>query len=240
MVKPRNPAVTLANAAYERLRADLLSCRLLPGEPIKINEITVMLGTNPIAIREALSKLTSEGLVTAEAQKGFRAAPVSAEELRDLTRVRIEIECLCLKNAIAAGDVDWETGIVAALHRLLRTPIQAAGDPQRNSDKWAHNHAQYHAALVGGCDSPLLLGIRSTLYALSERYRRLSVPLAEFDRDLDGEHKNLAEAVIARDPAQATRLMANHLQTTTNILLQNNLLFQRFENGIPSVRTAAL
>jgi DNA-binding GntR family transcriptional regulator len=221
MIKAQKGNTTLAKAAYERLRVDLLSCRLAPGEPIKINEISVSLGTNPIAVREALSKLTSEGLVTSEAQKGFRAAPISATALRDLTRVRIEIECLCLKSAIANGDVAWETGIVGALHGLLRTPMHAAGDPQRNNDDWAISHARYHEALVNGCDSPLLLGFRATLFAQSERYRRLSVPLAEFDRDLDGEHRDIANAAVARHGKEAARLMAVHLQTTTDILLKS-------------------
>lgn len=221
MTKAAKANTTLASAAYDRLRSDLLSCRLAPGEPIKINEISAALGTNPIAIREALSKLTSEGLVTSEAQKGFRAAPISAAELRDLTKVRIEIECLCLKNAIANGDIIWETGIVGALHGLLRTPMHAADDEQRNSDDWAATHARYHEALVASCDSPLLLGFRATLFAQSERYRRLSVPLAEFDRDLDKEHRDLANAVIARQNDEAARLMAMHLQTTADILLKS-------------------
>jgi DNA-binding GntR family transcriptional regulator len=227
MTKTRKPAATLANAAYDKLQADLLSCRLFPGEPIKINEISALLGTTPIAVREALSKLSSEGLVTAEPQKGFRAASISAEALHDLTRVRIEIECICLKSAIANGDVDWETGIVASLHRLLRTPMQEADDPQRISDAWADVHAQYHEALVNGCDSPLLLGIRTMLYAQSERYRRLSAPLAEIERDSNREHREMADAVISRDAAKALALMINHLQTTTDILLGDALLFHR-------------
>lgn len=221
MTKIVKANTTLASAAYDRLRSDLLSCRLAPGEPIKINEISAALGTNPIAIREALSKLTSEGLVTAEAQKGFRAAPISAAELRDLTRVRIEIECLCLKSAIANGGIEWETGIVGALHGLLRTPMRAPGDPQRNSDDWAASHARYHEALVASCDSPLLMGFRATLFAQSERYRRLPVPLAEFDRDLDGEHRDIANAAVARESEKAAMLMTTHLQTTANILLES-------------------
>jgi DNA-binding GntR family transcriptional regulator len=219
MPKTRNTGTTLANEAYDELRSDLLSCRLLPGEAIKINELSVSLGTNPIAIREALSRLTSEGLVTAEAQKGFRAAPISQSELRDLTAVRSEIECICLRNALEAGKLEWEGSIVAALHQLLRTPIHTANDPQRNSDDWAYNHAQFHEALVNACDSPVLLGIRAMLYAKSERYRRLSVPLVRFDRDVEGEHKALAAAVLARDADLATTLMLSHLRVTMDILL---------------------
>jgi DNA-binding GntR family transcriptional regulator len=231
MLKLRNPSATLANTAYERLRADLLACRLFPGDPIKINEMSVVLETNPIAIREALSKLSAEGLVTSEAKKGFRAAQVSVDDLLDLTKTRIEIECLCLKSAIARGNVDWETDIVGALHRLLRTSERVPGDKHRNSDEWALQHAKFHEALVGSCESKLMLGIRSTLYAQSERYRRLSIPLAEFDRDIAGEHRALAEAVLARDFSASASLMKAHLQTTTDILIKNKPLFERPERS---------
>ena len=224
MSHSRNSGITLAAAAYEQLRADLLSCRLPPGQPIKIADTATLLGTNPIAIREALSKLTSEGLVTTEAQKGFRAAPISIGTLRDLTQVRIDIEGLCLRRAIAGGGVDWESGIVAALHRLLRTDLVAADDARRNSEIWAAHHAQYHEALVAACDSPILLSIRTSLYVQAERYRRLSVPLAETVRDLDGEHSALADAAIARDPDLAVALMAAHLNATTKILTESGVV----------------
>jgi DNA-binding GntR family transcriptional regulator len=223
MIKPVRSGVTLAKAAYERLRADLLSCRLPPGQPIKINDTAAALGTNPIAVREALSKLTSEGLVTTEAQKGFRAAPISVAALGDLTRVRIEIESLCLRSAIGMGGVDWETGIVGTLHGLLRTELVAPDDIHRNSEDWAEHHARFHQALVAACDSPILLSIRSSLYAQSERYRRLSVPLAETHRDLDGEHRALADAMLARDAEKAIGLMAAHLNATTRILTESGL-----------------
>ena len=232
MTSVRNPHVALAKAAYDRLRADLLSCRLFPGAPIQIKETSAALGTNPIAVREALSKLTSEGLVIAEHQKGFRAAPISAEALRDLTRVRTEIEASCLRSAIAHGGVDWETNIVAALHRLVRTPMRAAGDPHRANDDWAAHHARYHEALVGSCDSPMLLHIRDTLYAQSERYRCLSLPLtefgqtAEYDRDVNREHKDIAETVMNRNVDSAIALMAAHFQKTTDMVLESQVMLR--------------
>src|SRR5580704_6681604 len=120
MNKESSPNMT--QGAYEGLRADLLACRILPGKKLKIQELCTRFSVSLGAIREALSRLTSEGLVVAEPQRGFRAAPISPEDLSDLTRVRIEIEALCLRRAIAQGDVDWEARLVAAFHRLSRTP----------------------------------------------------------------------------------------------------------------------
>lgn len=215
---------SLTQDAYERLRADLLACRLRPGVRLKISELCQTLSVSLSAVREALSRLTSEGLVVAEPQRGFRVAPISAEELRDLTAVRAQIEGMCLERAIAVGDVDWESRLVAAFHRLSRTPEREPGDPQRMNEAWSAAHAAYHEALVGACDSPWLLRLRALLYAQSERYRRLSVPLAKIARDLNREHQDIMEAALARDAERARTLMTQHITLTTCVLLEQSWL----------------
>ena len=213
---------SLTHGVYERLRGDLLACRLQPGARLRINDLCQTLSVSLSAVREALSRLTSEGLVVAEPQRGFHVAPVSAAELRDLTGVRAHIEGLCLERAIAAGDVGWEAQLVAAFHRLSRTPEREADDPQRMSEAWSVAHGAFHAALVQGCDSPWLLRLRETLYAQSERYRRLSVPMAAVPRDLGREHREIMDVALARDAGRAKALMTQHLERTTAVLLQRS------------------
>ena len=212
-------SLNLTQTAYERLRADLLACRIQPGSRLKIQELCTRLSVSLGAIREALSRLTSEGLVVAEPQRGFRAAPISAEDLKDLTEVRIEVETLCIRRAVEVGDVAWESRLVAAYHRLSRTPERAPEDPARTNDDWAQAHAAFHLALVDGCDSPWLLRLHSQLYDQSERYRRLSVSLAKRTRNIEDEHRKIMDAMLARDADKAIGLMTAHLGATTRILL---------------------
>jgi DNA-binding GntR family transcriptional regulator len=210
---------SLTQDAYERLRADLLACRLQPGERLRINDLCKRLSVSLGAVREALSRLTSEGLVSAEPQLGFRVAPISISDLQDLTMVRSEIEGLCLRQAIAEGDIAWESRIVAAYHRLSRTPHYAPDDPMRLNDDFAAAHAEFHEALVSASSSAWLHRIRHILFAQSARYVALSVPLARRDRDRNQEHRDLMDAVIARDADRAIELMTGHLNLTTRILL---------------------
>ena len=209
----------LTVGAYRSLRAAIISCRLRPGEKLVISDLCKTLGVSLGAVREALSRLSSEGLVTAEPQKGFRVAPISQEELEDLTRTRAIIEDRCVERAIEVGDVKWEAGIVSALYELSRLPLQEPAYPDRINDDWTQAHARYHAALVAACDSPWLLRIRDILYAQAERYRQLSVPLDRLRRDVNAEHQAIADAVIARQTGQAQRLLAEHMQKTTRILV---------------------
>ncbi|SCK15416.1 DNA-binding transcriptional regulator, GntR family [Variovorax sp. HW608] len=213
------PKSSLTQSAYERLKGDLLACRLEPDERLNISELCGALGVSLGAVREALSRLTSEGLVVAEPQRGFRVASISEDELRDLYRTRIEIEALCLRRAIEVGSLRWESNLVAAYHSLSRTPEAAPGHPAHVGDEWLQRHADFHEALVSGGDSPWLMRLRTQLFQQSQRYRRLSVSLAKTKRNVDKEHRELMEAVLARDADRAVALMRDHLQLTTKILL---------------------
>lgn len=226
---------SLTQQAYEALRADVLACRIAPGKKIKINEVGTKMSVSLGAVREALSRLAAEGLVIAEPQKGFRAAPISADELHDLTDVRIEIETLCIRRALTLGDVAWESRIIAAFHRLSRTPEREADDAARQGEAWALAHAEFHRSLVEGCGSTWLLRIRDSLYVQSERYRRLSMPLATTPRNLELEHRQIMEAALARDIPSATALIASHFNTTSNIIMQANEIADLLEDQDVSV-----
>src|SRR5690606_13712074 len=91
----------------------------------------------------------------------------------------------------------------------------ADGDDFRVSDEWARRHSEFHAALVASCDSPWLLRIRATLYAQSERYRRLSLPATRELRDVTSEHRAIMEAALAHDVVLVTHLLRDHLKLTS-------------------------
>lgn len=216
---------SLTQSVYEQLRADVLACRLHPGEKITINELCQAHDVSLGAVREALSRLTAEGLVICEPQRGFRVAPVSASDLMQLTDARLEVERLCLRRSIAAGDLVWETKLVSAFYTLSRTPERVSDDPSRISEDWVQAHSHYHQALVDGCDNFWLLRMRTLLYTQSERYRRLSAPLAQDARDLNREHQEILDAALARDADTACDRLAQHLRTTTQILLDSGYVF---------------
>jgi DNA-binding GntR family transcriptional regulator len=211
---------SLGSRAYERLRDDVLTCKLAPGERLNINELCQELGFNLSAVREAISKLTSEGLVQADPKRGFNVAPISVAELRDLTSVRIEIENLCLRRSIALGDIAWEASVLAAFHIMSNTPQTEPSDELQATGDWWTAHAAYHRSLCSACDSPWLMRLRDQLYAQSERYRMLVGRLGLRDRrDINREHQDITDAVLARDVDRATGLMASHFEMTSKMLL---------------------
>ena len=222
MARPESGSLTAE--AYARLRAEILACRLPPGQKLVIADLCDQLGFSLGAVREALARLSSEGLVVSEPRKGYRVAPITEAELKDITRIRATIESLCLENAIQNGNLKWETNIVSTQFELSKMKLQDPNDPARVSEDWAETHKRFHEALVAACDSPWLLRLRELLFVQSERYRRVSVPLDRTARDLVAEHREIADATVARDARMATEAIRAHLEKTTRIIIQSDVV----------------
>jgi len=214
-------AKTQSDRIFDTLQADILACRLIPGSKLRINEIADSSDVSLGAVREALSRLSAEGLVIAESQRGYRVSPLSIEDLRDLTEARVEIERIGLSRSIARGDLEWETNLVAAWHRLSKVPQPLPEDP--NVGRWAAAHAEFHLALVTACGSNKLLQVRSQLYQQTERYRYYS-GVVDRERNVFAEHQAIFDAAIARDAAAAAEAIEAHLRMTTKIIIGSLVL----------------
>ena len=175
-VRRSDRATTLSELVYTSVRADILAGRVRPGERLRLAALTERHDVSLSVVREALTRLAAQKLVTAEPQLGFAVTTISSAELEDLTTVRCDIEGLALRRAIERGDIAWEARLVSAHHVLANTPATTPGEPQRVTEEWATVHADFHAALVDGCNSPLLRQIRRSLYDAAELYRRWSLP----------------------------------------------------------------
>ena len=125
---------SLTAETYQRLRADVLACRLVPGQRLSIVELSSSLSVSPGSVREALSRLTSEGFVIAEPQRGFRVAPISEADLRDLTFARVQIEGLCLRSSVAVGSVQWESRPDCGISRVV-TYARSRGERSRSGER---------------------------------------------------------------------------------------------------------
>ncbi|AOH87161.1 hypothetical protein AWL63_23625 (plasmid) [Sphingomonas panacis] len=204
---------------YEQIRVDLLNGRLPPGDKLVISELCQRFSANQSAVREALSRFTSEGLVDAQPQRGFRVAPVAPEDLHHLTEVRLLVEAPCIRSAIENTTIAWEQAIVAALHGLLRTPRH--DDTGNVTQEWADAHNHFHRTLVATCDNPWLLRMRDMLMLQSERYRWFSLAMPDKRHDLGKEYSRIADAFLAHDAELAIDLMSDHFRRTAEIVLHS-------------------
>lgn len=224
-VAPSVNSRSLTLQAFEQLRADILLGELRPEERLRIQNLSERYNIGTTAIREALSRLVTDGLVESEDQRGFCVSGVSQDELIDLTQTRIQIEQLALRQAIEIGDIEWESRILSSYHRLSRADLPTS--PEKHAI-WAPAHRQFHEALVSGCRSQWLMRLCALLYDKSERYRNLAERYRNLasqvhdrnGRDTNDEHRQLMDAVMAKNASAACKILQEHFWQTTNIILK--------------------
>lgn len=212
LLKTDNEGSTLANSLAIRLRTAILNGDIAPGERLHLSALKARFGISFSPLREALAGLAAEGLVVAAGQRGFHVAPVSADNLNELIRLRCMAETTAIRESIRLGDDQWEEALVAAHYRLGR--VAAAPLDAQAQQAWEAAHRNYHVALLSACRMPLLLKFCNTLHDLSDRYRRLFLTQAPRDKKVPGEHLKLYEATLARDADKAAAILEAHIRRT--------------------------
>jgi DNA-binding GntR family transcriptional regulator len=212
---------TQASILEQALRQDLINGHFEAGAKLRLKDLAARYEAGVIPLREALSRLCASGFVVAVDQKGFRAADLSEDDLRDITLARQQIETLALREAIGRADPEWEARVVAALHRLGRIAITLPGTDKQLSPEWEKAHTDFHATLMQGCGSTWLQRFSAQLRDQTARYRYLSLAVAHPERgsEVRAEHQAIMNAILAGDADSACELLTQHYQTTADLLL---------------------
>lgn len=219
LTAPSAPVRSLTSAVHASLRADILTCRLPPGEKLPISLLAKRFDVSLSAVREALSRLVADGFVISEDQRGFRVTPLDIRDLEDLTLTRIEIEGMALRRSIAEGGPEWEATLRDAWDALRQVPYSLARQPAPHDGNWADLHFAFHAALVSGCGLNWLMRFQRTLFEQSERYRALArTSPSGSERDAHAEHLALFEAAMDRDAETAVSALATHYGHTLTLV----------------------
>lgn len=205
-------------AAYDLLRGEILHGALMPGERLTVSDLNARYSVGLTPIREALMRLTSEGLVQNESNRGARVSETTMAELHDLMSTRRELERICLAMAIERGDAEWEAEILRTIHLLSRAPFPTSPDDRAGAENWEGLHRQFHYALVSACGSDWRLRFWNMLVDHSERYRklRLLVPseIGPSRETAQAEHEAIVAAILDRDIPRTQALMDEHLART--------------------------
>ncbi|MFD6100407.1 GntR family transcriptional regulator [Nocardiopsis flavescens] len=212
----RTGASSLAQRAYARLRADILEGRLRPGQRLRPAGLAAAQGVSVSVVREVLNRLAGERLVRATPQQGFTVVQATAADLVDLFDVLALVETAALREAVERGTLEWESGVVAAHHRLARTPVPGPDGPGDGADEWARAHDAFHAATMAACGSPRLLETITGLVQCAALYRRWTHPHGEEGRNVAAEHRAIFEAAVGRDADLACRLHQEHVRRTVD------------------------
>ncbi|MGB0733214.1 MAG: GntR family transcriptional regulator [Pontibacterium sp.] len=216
---------TDSSVAYQCLRGDILDGTIEPSSKLAISQLTARYQSSAAPIREALSRLSAEGLVIRKGQRGHWAAPVSPEEFREVSRLRLMLEVDALRQAIEHGNLDWEANIAGARHRevTIRKQVFNEGMQEEKVAALIKENRRFHMALISACPSVWQLKFISTLYDQSERFRRLSLIKHEpkADEKQKDIHQLIMDAAFARDADKACSLLYDHIEQSNMKVIEN-------------------
>lgn len=208
---------TLTEVAYRRIRADIVWGVLPPGSSLRSDDLRARYNVGISPLREALSRLATERMVTSIGQRGFRVATISIADVIDVTETRLILERAALTRSVEKGDVHWEANVVAAFHALSRQPIPKSQGFE--AEQWASQHRAFHMALLSACGSQWQMSLAGLLFDQAERFRivRLTkVPNQKLARDTTIEHKTIVDAVLDRNAKKAADALEQHYRATTD------------------------
>jgi DNA-binding GntR family transcriptional regulator len=204
----------LVDQAFQRLRRDVLTGTFAANAKLKVEELQEAYGFSSSPLREALSRLSQEGLVRADERRGFRVAPLSIDDLADITRMRLMMDVQALREAIEHGDDAWEAALVAAFYRLEKVESRLPEGPVMLDDEWSVLHKDFHLALIAACPSPRQRAWSASLFDQAERYRRYSARYRKSARRKSNEHKRILDSTLRRDADTAAALLSDHIRGT--------------------------
>jgi len=214
------PNLTLADRTYDRLRRDIVDGRFAPGSRLHLTTLCRHYGVGMSPLREALSRLSSEGFAVALSQRGFRVSPLNLEDLKDLTLAREKLEAEALRLAIDNANEAWRRQVAASFDRLSRLDQALAERAAEIIDQWERANGEFHRALVATCPSRWLLRMRELLYGQSQRYRRLSVVRSANIRRAHEEHRAIMEAAFEGNAERACDLIRAHVLATSRTVIE--------------------
>ncbi|GAA3726277.1 GntR family transcriptional regulator [Streptomyces tremellae] len=202
-----NLFLSKSDLAYAELRGRILSGSLSAGSRLAQYELAASLGMSITPLREAIRRLSSEGLVEVETHRDVRVSTMSSTEARQLFEVRLSLDPTAAGLAAERRtDADLDA-MRAAVGRLL--PVT-----RRWGEEALSAHRAFHRALYAASHNDVLVRLLDDLWDKSDRYRRLGLELPPGDgprtRDLDDHHR-LVDLVAARCSGEAADLMRTHV-----------------------------
>lgn len=211
---------TLAEQVFDALRTAILEDRYPPGTELQEVALAESYGVSRGPIREALGRLSAEGLVTIRSRRGAVVTALTKQEFLDAYQVREALEVLAIRLAVERRD----ESLLGRLNELLG-PMDEAAENHDVDGFFAHN-AAFHRAFVEASGNRKLEQVHAQVIGSMGRYRRRSLVLRGDLRPSIQEHRQIVAAVEQGDSELAAERLAYHISVPRKRL--ENLTEEQF------------
>jgi DNA-binding GntR family transcriptional regulator len=212
--KPKSIGVrhqTLRQQVFDHLREEILSSRLRPGQELNELALSAELEVSRGPIREALSRLESEGLVKVTPRRGAIVAELTDEEFVEAYQVREALETLAIRLAVPRIEAD-ELERLRALHEEMTEFVANA-----QIKEFFDANSAFHQQIVDASGNAKLGEHYRLLMAQMGRYLPRSLTLRGTIGSSPSEHAAILAAIEAGDPEEAARLLGIHIEIPQRI-----------------------
>ena len=200
------PRQSLGAAVIERLREKILSGELREGQQLRQDAIAAEFQISRIPVREALSHLAAEGLVTLVANRGAVVSALSPEEIMELFETRAVLECYMLRCAIPRMKAEDFQRAEEVLRRY-----EESLEKDSEVESWGRWNWSFHSALYAPANRPKMLSLVKNLNVNCDRYTRLHLVVTR-DQHRGGQaHRELLEVCKKRNPELAADALWKHI-----------------------------
>jgi GntR family transcriptional regulator, rspAB operon transcriptional repressor len=203
--RPRT--ATASAKIYADLRAELVSLQRRPGEVISEAEIALSYGVSRTPVREAILKLSDEGLLEIFPQSGIFVSRIPVAALPEAILIRKALEATTAQLAAERAT----SSQILALHSILQRQREAnaVGD----SDAFHRADEMFHATIAEVAGYPGIWTLIQQVKVHVDRYRRLTLPQAGRIGRVIAEHEAILDAIEAHDPRAARTAIEFHLES---------------------------
>jgi DNA-binding GntR family transcriptional regulator len=202
--RPRS--ATAAARIYSDLRAELVSLARRPGEAISEGEIALSYGVSRTPVREAILKLSDEGLVEIFPQSGINVSRIPIASLPEAIVIRRALEETTTKLTAAHAT---PSQILA-----LRSIVERQREADIAHDRRAFHQADelFHATIAEIATYPGIWKLILQVKVHVDRFRQLTLPQAGRMTTVIAEHERILSAIEAHDADRAAVAMTGHIE----------------------------
>jgi DNA-binding GntR family transcriptional regulator len=210
----------LSDSVYEAVKERIMNLTIPPDFRINMDELARELRVSNTPLREALSRLETEGLVTRKQLHGYRTTGLLGErELRELYSVRLLLEPAVAREAALHADPH---ALEASLGKALRQMMELAHLPKLDRGyhtyrAFAEEDARFHQAIASASGNQLMASMLAALHAHAHAYRLYF--RAGMAPETVKEHLQILDALHDQDPDVAASSMQSHLEASRDRFL---------------------
>lgn len=216
---------TKSDTVYHFIKEQIMTGVYKPDERIIIRDIARQLGVSDIPVREAIKRLTADGLLETKSHSGARVAPINTDTLEEVFLIRTELETLSTRLAAKAATPEE----IDSLELLVDQMDASIG--KQDLTAYSLSNRNFHQQLYRASHAQVLIDMIENLFLRSENSKMVFHYDPDRLRQSNEEHRSIVEALRERDEEKAARVIRSQKETGFKVVLNALRISQMLQGG---------